>query len=151
MSTAGTSTLTAEQRSALVEKIRAGFAQQRSRGQTPVSATPDETLAELERDAHAERTVKWDVRTTPEEKLRWAEAASTLGLWLDSRKSGGRLNPKVEGSNPSRPIPEAPAQGLFSCGDTRRSRPAFGSHAERLEISGGRIVAAALASVRRLS
>ena len=94
MSTAGTSTLTAEQRSALVEKIRAGFAEQRSRGQAPVSATPDETLAELERDAHAERTVKWDVRTTPEEKLRWAEAASTLGLWLDSRKSGDGLIPR---------------------------------------------------------
>jgi Mobilization protein NikA len=42
--------------------------------------TPEESFEELERDAHAGRTVKFDLRCSADEKLRWAEAASTLGL-----------------------------------------------------------------------
>lgn len=37
-------------------------------------------LAELERDAHAGRDLEFDLPVSGEEKIRWAEAASTLGL-----------------------------------------------------------------------
>jgi hypothetical protein len=55
--------------------VREVFAEQRARGQTVASETPDETLAELERDSNAGRTVKFDLRCSADEKLRWAEAA----------------------------------------------------------------------------
>jgi Protein of unknown function (DUF1778) len=73
----GQSKRTPEENALLVEKVRAHFAEQRSRG---VDSSADETLEELERDSNAGRTVKWDVRTTPEEKLRWSYAAQALGL-----------------------------------------------------------------------
>jgi Mobilization protein NikA len=74
---------TAEENAALVERVKAMFAERRARGEAPGTlepTTPEHALEQLEDDQRAGRTVKWDVRTTPEEKLRWAEAASTLGL-----------------------------------------------------------------------
>lgn len=74
----GNSQLSSEERRVLIEKVEASFAEQRSRGQAPGSS--EETLAELERDAHAGRDVKFDLRCSADEKLRWAEAARALGL-----------------------------------------------------------------------
>jgi hypothetical protein len=42
--------------------------------------SPAEGLEELERDTHAGRTVKWDVRCAPDEKVAWSEAAHALGV-----------------------------------------------------------------------
>jgi hypothetical protein len=44
------------------------------------AVSSEESLDELERDAHAGRTVKWDLRLAPEEKIAWSRAAQALGL-----------------------------------------------------------------------
>jgi hypothetical protein len=46
--------------------------------QRPPSAA--ENLDELERDAHAGRTIKLDLRLAPDEKVAWSEAARVRGM-----------------------------------------------------------------------
>lgn len=75
--------LSEEERAAWVERVRQMFAEKRARGEAPVTSepsTPEQALEELEQDQNAGRTVKFDLRVAPEEKLRWAEAAAALGL-----------------------------------------------------------------------
>jgi Protein of unknown function (DUF1778) len=57
------------------------YAQKRARGEigTPPTSS-SEALEELEQDAHAGRTLKWDLRLSPEEKVAWLRAAQALGL-----------------------------------------------------------------------
>jgi hypothetical protein len=64
---------------ARVAKVKAMFAEKRLRGEIAASESADETLDELEREAHAGRTVKLDLRLASGEKIHWAEAARALG------------------------------------------------------------------------
>lgn len=78
--------LTPEERARYVERVKEMFAAKRARGEIegavaevePVA--PEETLDELEQDANAGRVLKWDLRLSPDEKLRWNRAALALGL-----------------------------------------------------------------------
>jgi hypothetical protein len=44
------------------------------------SPSPAEVLEELERDVHANRHLKWDLRVAADEKIAWAEAARVRGI-----------------------------------------------------------------------
>jgi DNA invertase Pin-like site-specific DNA recombinase len=72
--------LSPEERAAYVERVRAMFGEKRQRGEPGRPPTPDETLAELEQDQSAGRTLKHDYRCSPEEKARMHEAAAAMGL-----------------------------------------------------------------------
>jgi hypothetical protein len=86
VSAAGTSSLTPEERSRLMARVRAEYEAKRAeyeakraRGETGAPSA-SETLAELERDQRTGRTVKHDWRCSPEEKARLYEAAAAAGL-----------------------------------------------------------------------
>lgn len=72
--------LSEAERAAWIERVRGTFAEKRARGEIEVPPSTEEKLEELEQDASAGRTVKFDLRVAPEEKIRWARAASMLGL-----------------------------------------------------------------------
>jgi alkanesulfonate monooxygenase SsuD/methylene tetrahydromethanopterin reductase-like flavin-dependent oxidoreductase (luciferase family) len=66
-----------EERAVWAEQVRATFAEKRSRGELP--GTPEQALEELERDAHAGRDVKFDLRLAPDEKVAWSEQRGCAG------------------------------------------------------------------------
>lgn len=73
--------LTDEERAAWIARVRAMFAEQQARGEIVAPpASTEARLEELEQDQQAGRDLKFDLRCSADEKLRWAQAAHALGL-----------------------------------------------------------------------
>jgi hypothetical protein len=60
--------MTPEERQAWIERVRRGFAEKRARGEVEGDSS-EQRLEELELDQRAGRTVRFDIRVSPEEKL----------------------------------------------------------------------------------
>jgi hypothetical protein len=62
------------------QRARLHYLLERDREAAAGEPSPAENLEELERDVHAGRTAKLDLRLAPDEKVAWSEAARVRGM-----------------------------------------------------------------------